>query len=332
MRTELSGMGTKIVGTGSYVPERVISNEQLELFLETSDEWIQSRTGIKERRISDTEDTSDLCAKAAKQILANAGVDAKEIGFVIVATMSPDYLSPSTASLVQDKIGAHSVMSFDVNAACSGFIYALSIAEKLMQSGSFRYGLVLGGEVMSKIVDWNDRSTAVLFGDGASGVLLEHTSEESFVLGEDIHADGSRGEALTAGKVAFSEKWGPQPATPLDLLQMDGRSIFDFAIRSVPKSIMDLTEKTGTHFEEVECIIAHQANYRILKAIAKKLKVPVELFASNIHKYGNTSAASIPILLDELVAGGELVLGSKKKVILTGFGGGLTWGSMLIQL
>src|SRR5690606_6739506 len=166
------------------------------------------------------------------------GVDAKEVGFVIVATMSPDYLSPSTASLVQDKIGAHSVMSFDVNAACSGFIYALSIAEKLMQSGSFRYGLVLGGEVMSKIVDCNDRSTAVLFGDRACVVLLEHTSEESFVLGEDIHADGSRGEALTAGKVSFSEKWGPQHATSHDLLQLDGRSIFDFAIRSVPKSIM----------------------------------------------------------------------------------------------
>ncbi|MBM6613947.1 ketoacyl-ACP synthase III [Desemzia sp. RIT804] len=325
-------MGTKIVGTGSYVPERIISNEQLETFLETSDEWIKSRTGIEERRISETENTSDLCAKAAQHILSNAGVSAEEVDFIVVATMTPDYLSPSTASLVQDKIGAHSIMSFDVNAACSGFVYALSIADKLMQSGSYRYGLVLGGEVMSKIVDWSDRSTAVLFGDGAGGVLLKHTQGESFVLGEDIHADGSRGHALTAGTLSLSEKWSSQEAEYQYPLQMEGRSIFDFAIRSVPQSIQNLLSDTNTPFEDVECIVAHQANERILKAIAKKLKVSPELFAVNISKYGNTSAASIPILLHELVAEDKLVLGSSKKIVLTGFGGGLTWGSMLIQL
>lgn len=325
-------MGTKIVGTGSYVPERIISNEQLETFLETSDEWIKSRTGIKERRISETENTSDLCAKAAHQILSNAGVQAEEVDFIVVATMTPDYLSPSTASLVQDKIGAHSIMSFDVNAACSGFVYALSIADKLMQSGSYRYGLVLGGEVMSKIVDWNDRSTAVLFGDGAGGVLLKHTPGESFVLGEDIHADGSRGNSLTAGTLSLPEKWSSQEPDHQYPLQMEGRSIFDFAIRSVPQSIQTLLSDTHTSFEDVECIVAHQANERILKAMAKKLKVPPELFAVNIDKYGNTSAASIPILLDELVAEDKLSLGSDKKIVLTGFGGGLTWGSMLIQL
>ena len=325
-------MGTKIVGTGSYVPERIISNEQLETFLETSDEWIKSRTGIKERRISETENTSDLCAKAAHQILSNAGVQAEEVDFIVVATMTPDYLSPSTASIVQDKIGAHSIMSFDVNAACSGFVYALSIADKLMQSGSYRYGLVLGGEVMSKIVDWNDRSTAVLFGDGAGGVLLKHTPGESFVLGEDIHADGSRGNSLTAGTLSLPEKWSSQEPDHQYPLQMEGRSIFDFAIRSVPQSIQTLLSDTHTSFEDVECIVAHQANERILKAIAKKLKVPPELFAVNIDKYGNTSAASIPILLDELVAEDKLSLGSNKKIVLTGFGGGLTWGSMLIQL
>lgn len=325
-------MGTKIVGTGSYVPERIISNEQLETFLETSDEWIKSRTGIKERRISETENTSDLCAQAAHQILSNAGVQVEEVDFIVVATMTPDYLSPSTASIVQDKIGAHSIMSFDVNAACSGFVYALSIADKLMQSGSYRYGLVLGGEVMSKIVDWNDRSTAVLFGDGAGGVLLKHTPGESFVLGEDIHADGSRGNSLTAGTLSLPEKWSSQEPDHQYPLQMEGRSIFDFAIRSVPQSIQTLLSDTHTSFEDVECIVAHQANERILKAIAKKLKVPPELFAVNIDKYGNTSAASIPILLDELVAEDKLSLGSNKKIVLTGFGGGLTWGSMLIQL
>ncbi|MFL2132273.1 beta-ketoacyl-ACP synthase III [Desemzia sp. FAM 24101] len=325
-------MGTKIVGTGSYVPERIISNEQLETFLETSDEWITSRTGIKERHISETENTSDLCAKAAQHILSNAGVQAEEVDFIVVATMTPDYLSPSTASLVQDKIGAHSIMSFDVNAACSGFVYALSIADKLMQSGSYRYGLVLGGEVMSKIIDWNDRSTAVLFGDGAGGVLLKHTPGESFVLGEDIHADGSRGNALTAGTLSLSEKWSSQKAEHQYSLQMEGRSIFDFAIRSVPQSIQKLLSDTNTPFEDVECIVAHQANERILKAIAKKLKISPELFAVNISKYGNTSAASIPLLLHELVAEDKLSLGSNKKIVLTGFGGGLTWGSMLIQL
>lgn len=325
-------MGTKLVGTGSYVPARIISNEQLESFLDTSDEWIKSRTGIKERRISETEDTSDLCAKAAQQILSNAGVQAEEVDFIVVATMTPDYLSPSTASLVQDKIGAHSIMSFDVNAACSGFVYALSIADKLMQSGSYRYGLVLGGEVMSKIVDWSDRSTAVLFGDGAGGVLLKHTPGESFVLGEDIHADGSRGKALTAGALSLSEKWSSQKIEHQTPLQMEGRSIFDFAIRSVPQSIQKLLGEANTPFDDVECIVAHQANERILKAIAKKLKVSPELFAVNISKYGNTSAASIPILLHELVAEDKLVLGSNKKIVLTGFGGGLTWGSMLIQL
>lgn len=325
-------MGTKIVGTGSYVPERIITNEQLELFLETSDEWIKSRTGIQKRHISETENTSDLCAKAAQNILLNAGVQAEEVDFIVVATMTPDYLSPSTASLVQDKIGAHSVMSFDVNAACSGFVYALSIADKLMQSGSYRYGLVLGGEVMSKIVDWDDRSTAVLFGDGAGGVLLKHTAGETFVLGEDIHADGSRGSALTAGTLPLTEKWSSQEAEHPYSLQMEGRSIFDFAIRSVPQSIQKLMDDTNTQYGDIEFIVAHQANYRILKAIAKKLKVPVDLFATNISEYGNTSAASIPILLHELVAEEKLVLGSNKKVVLTGFGGGLTWGSMLIQL
>lgn len=327
-------MGTKIKSTGSYVPERIVSNRRLEEFLDTSDEWIQSRTGIKQRHITETENTSDLCAKAAEVILTNGGIKSEEIDLIVVATMTPDYLSPSTASLVQEKIGAHTVMAFDINAACSGFVYALSIAEKMMQSGSFRYGLVLGGETMSRIIDWTDRSTAVLFGDGAGGVLLERTDGISFVLGEDIHADGSRGRALTASPLNFSNKWtSEKQAEEEDFpLKMEGRAIFDFAIRSVPQSIKTVLEKTATGFEEIECIVAHQANDRILKAIAKKLRISADLFASNIEHYGNTSAASIPILLHELVTTKKLVLGSQQEIVLTGFGGGLTWASMQIQL
>lgn len=324
-------MKAKIMGAGSYTPSKKVSNAMLEKMMDTNDEWIRTRTGIKTRHISEGENTSVLCGKAALDILEKAGISAKEIDFIIVATMTPDGLSPSTACLVQDYIGANPVMAFDVNAACSGFIYALSIAEKLIQSGSFNYGLVLGGEVMSKIIDWQDRSTAVLFGDGAGGVLLGASETESSFLGEDIHSDGSRGESLTAGS-RFVSNFQIENEMKDSYLQMDGRSIFDFAIRSVPESIRTVIASSNSTLEEIDCIVAHQANYRILKAIAKKLKIPVEKFATNIAEYGNTSAASIPILLDELLTNRDLVLGSKKKIVLTGFGGGLTWGSMLIQL
>ena len=324
-------MKAKIMGAGSYTPQKKVSNAMLEEIMDTNDEWIKSRTGIENRHISEGEDTSILCGKAALDILGKTSISAKEIDFIIVATMTPDGSSPSTACLVQDFIGAKPVMAFDVNAACSGFIYALSIAEKLIQSGAYQYGLVLGGEVMSKIIDWQDRSTAVLFGDGAGGVLLGASETENSFLGEDIHSDGSRGDSLTAGKRAVSN-FQLEQATENGFLKMEGRAIFDFAIRSVPESIRTVVEASNSTLEDIDCIVAHQANYRILKAIAKKLKIPVEKFATNIAEYGNTSAASIPILLDELLTNGDLVLGSKKKIVLTGFGGGLTWGSMLIQL
>ncbi|ALV21089.1 MAG: beta-ketoacyl-ACP synthase III [Carnobacterium sp.] len=325
-------MQAKIIGTGSYVPKKVVSNEMLESLMDTNDEWIKTRTGIEKRRISEEENTSVLCGKAAQSILDKAGVAAEEIDLIIVATMSPDYLSPSTACLVQDFLGAKQGMAFDISAACSGFIYALSVAEKMLQSGGFRYALVLGGEVMSKIINWEDRSTAVLFGDGAGGVLLERTDHEGSFLGEDIHADGSRGLALTTGSLAVQNPYSSQKELNDVFLKMEGRAIFDFAIRSVPQSIRTVAEAANLSLSDITRIIPHQANSRIIQAIAKKLKIPNEQFALNIANYGNTSAASIPILLDELVTAGELTLGTKEKIILTGFGGGLTWGSMLIQL
>ncbi|MEG0497299.1 MAG: beta-ketoacyl-ACP synthase III, partial [Carnobacterium sp.] len=269
----------------------------------------------------------------ALDILGKSDVSADKLDLIIVATMSPDYLSPSTACLVQDYIGASKSMAFDVSAACSGFIYALSVAEKMLSSGKFNYALVLGGEVMSKMIDWSDRSTAVLFGDGAGGVLLESTETEGSFIGEDIHSDGSRGLALTTGSLPVSNLYSGNNNHLTDVyLEMEGRAIFDFAIRSVPKSIKTVVEDAGIELSDVTRILPHQANSRIIQAIAKKLKIPFEQFALNISNYGNTSAASIPILLDELVSSGDLVLGTGKKIILTGFGGGLTWGSMLIQL
>jgi 3-oxoacyl-[acyl-carrier-protein] synthase-3 len=326
-------MQAKIIGTGSYVPKKIVSNELLESIMDTSDEWIKTRTGIENRRISETENTSVLCGKAALDILEKSHIPADKIDLIIVATMSPDYLSPSTACLVQDYIGANKSMAFDLSAACSGFIYALSVAEKMLSSGKFHYALIIGGEVMSKMVDWDDRSTAVLFGDGAGGVLLESTESKGSFIAEDIHSDGSRGLALTAGALPVVNPYSQQTKEQTDgYLGMEGRAIFDFAIRSVPKSIKTVVENAGIELSDVDRILPHQANSRIIQAIAKKLKIPFEQFALNISDYGNTSAASIPILLDELVSSGDLVLGTGKKIILTGFGGGLTWGSMLIQL
>lgn len=326
-------MQAKIIGTGSYLPQKIVSNEMLENVMDTNNEWIKTRTGIENRRISETENTSVLCGKAALDILGKSDVSADKVDLIIVATMSPDYLSPSTACLVQDYIGASKSMAFDVSAACSGFIYALSVAEKMLSSGKFNYALVLGGEVMSKMIDWSDRSTAVLFGDGAGGVLLESTETEGSFIGEDIHSDGSRGLALTTGSLPVSNLYSGNNNHLTDVyLEMEGRAIFDFAIRSVPKSIKTVVEDAGIELSDVTRILPHQANSRIIQAIAKKLKIPFEQFALNISNYGNTSAASIPILLDELVSSGDLVLGTGKKIILTGFGGGLTWGSMLIQL
>ncbi|MCA9765773.1 MAG: ketoacyl-ACP synthase III [Carnobacterium sp.] len=326
-------MQAKIINTGSYVPNKIVSNKDLETIMDTSDEWIKTRTGIENRRISETENTSVLCGKAALDILEKSTITADKVDLIIVATMSPDYLSPSTACLVQDYIGASKSMAFDVSAACSGFIYALSVAEKMLSSGKFHYALVLGGEVMSKIVDWDDRGTAVLFGDGAGGVLLESTSSQGSFIAEDIHSDGSRGLALTTGALPVSNPYSQNEKNSSDIhLKMEGRAIFDFAIRSVPNSIKAVVETAGIDLSDIERIIPHQANSRIIQAIAKKLKRPFEQFALNISDYGNTSAASIPILLDELVSSGDLVLGTGKKIILTGFGGGLTWGSILIRI
>lgn len=320
-----------IRSVGKYVPETILTNDELSHWLDTSDEWIFTRTGIKQRHISLTEDTSDLCIKAACKALKRANINGEDVGLIIVATMSPDSQSPSVACLVQEEIGAHQAMVFDVSAACSGFIYACSIAEKMLLHSTYEYALVLGGEVMSKVVDWKDRSTAVLFGDGAGGILLQKHSHTHSFLGEEIHADGTRGQALKSGENTVSNVLTEKKKEE-SYLRMDGREIFDFVVRTVPKNIRSVVENNELKLEDVDYYLMHQANARLIQAVAKKLKLPMEKFPMNISKYGNTSAASLPILLEELVEEGKIEFGSNQTIVLTGFGGGLTWGSLLIRV
>lgn len=323
-------MKVSIRSTGKYVPSQSVTNQDLTQWLDTSDEWISTRTGILTRHISQGENTSELCAKAANQILQRAGISGEEVGLIIVATMTPDAQSPSVACRVQADIGATGAMAFDVNAACSGFVYACSVAEKLLKTTSTSYALVLGGEVMSKAINWKDRSTAVLFGDGAGGVLLEKNIPTNQFIGEDIHADGTRGGALVSGRAEVSNPFVEEENNPY--LEMTGRDIFDFVVRTVPKSIRNVVEQNGYTLEEVDYFLLHQANARLIQAVAKKLKRPIEKFPMNIEHYGNTSAASLPILLDDCIQEGIITLGSDQTIVLTGFGGGLTWGSLLLRV
>lgn len=321
----------KISQATYYVPSQVVTNDDLSKIMDTSDEWITSRTGIRERRISQSEDTSDLASQVAKELLKKASLKAKEIDFIIVATITPDAMMPSTAACVQAKIGAVNAFAFDLTAACSGFIFALSVAEKMIKSGQYQKGLVIGAEVLSKIIDWSDRTTAVLFGDGAGGVLLEADFSEHFLF-ESIHSDGSRGESLTSGEHAVSSPFSQVDKKDDCFLKMDGRAIFDFAIRDVSKSISTLIRKSDMPVEAIDYFLLHQANIRILDKMAKKIGADREKFPANMMKYGNTSAASIPILLAECVENGTIELNGSHTVLLSGFGGGLTWGSLIVKI
>ncbi|MGX7195362.1 beta-ketoacyl-ACP synthase III [Enterococcus olivae] len=317
----------QVTATASYVPEKIVTNDQLSEIMDTSDEWIYSRTGIKARHIATNENTSDLCINVAEQLLAKKNLSPEELDFILVATMSPDYNSPSVACMVQGAIGATKAFAFDISAACAGFVYALSMGEKLIRTGSQK-GLIIGGEVLSKVLDWEDRTTAVLFGDGAGGVLLEATDQQH-VLKESLQADGTRGMSLTSGYRGSKNPYGRSGVEQTSCLTMTGRDIFDFATRDVAKSIDELIKEDK---ETIDYFLLHQANSRILDKIARKVKVPREKFLQNMDKYGNTSGATIPILLDEAIAEGTLTLGSKQKLVLSGFGGGLTWGTMIIAL
>lgn len=314
----------KITCTGRYVPENVVSNQQLSTMMETSDEWISSRTGIRARNIVTNENTSDLCIKVAEQLLKKSGKKPEELDFILVATMTPDYGTPSVACLVQGSIAAQNAFAFDISAACSGFVYALSMGEKLIRTGK-RLGMIIGGETLSKVIDWNDRTTAVLFGDGAAGVILEADTEEHF-LSEKLQADGKRAKSLTSGYLENKSPFYTESSEESNYLKMTGRDIYDFSLKDVASNIREIVE------EDVDYLLLHQANKRIIEKISRKLAIPREKFLTNMEQNGNTSAASIPLLLDESVEAGVLKIGSGQKIVLTGYGGGLTWGSILLAL
>lgn len=318
---------TKISCTARYVPSNVVINDQLSKIMDTSDEWIVSRTGIRSRHISIAENTSDLSTKVAGYLLEKSGKKANEIDFIIVATMTPDFGTPSVACQVQGRIGAHQAFAFDISAACSGFIYGLSVADKLIRTGK-KCGLVIGSETLSKVIDWQDRTTAVLFGDGAAGVLVE-ASPTQYFLNEKLCSDGTRNESLTSGYTENKNPYYKETEEVSKYLKMNGRQIYDFSLKDVTKNIKDIL---ADEKETIDYFLLHQANKRIIEKISKKLAIPREKFLTNMESNGNTSAASIPLLLDESVDKGVLKLGSNQKIVLTGYGGGLTWGSLLVTL
>lgn len=323
----------QITNVAKQVPNRVVTNQDLAKFLDTSDDWIVSRTGIRERRIVEEETVSSLSSQVVRQLMKER--DILSLDFIIVATMTGDFATPSVACLVQREVGADNALCFDINAACSGFIYALSTAEAFISSGKYARGVVIGADVMSSLLDWSDRSTAVLFGDGAAGVLLENTSVTPKFIGEKIQADGQRAFALYGNENVSQfphQSLDNRNNVAVDGLKMTGKQIFDFALRDVSKNMTQLLGKFPEFNAHLTYVLAHQANSRILDAIAKKTGISQEKFLSNVANYGNTSAASVPLLLAEFVESGELVIGSEQHLILTGYGAGLTWGSILVKL
>jgi len=324
--------GVKFAGTGSYVPERVLTNHDLERMVDTSDEWIRTRTGILERRIAaDDQPTSALAHAAAAAALAAAGRDAAEIELIVVATLTPDHPFPNTACYVQQKLGAHKAACFSLEAACSGFLYGLQAAAALIQTGIYRNALVIGAEKLSSLVDWTDRNTCVLFGDGAGAVVLERTdANHNALLASNLGADGNYSELLyvPAGGSALPASHATLDQR-LNCIKMNGREVFKLAVGAMVGAANEVMAQTGIPIAEVRWLVPHQANDRIIQAVGKRLGIPEERVFVNLDKYGNTSAATIPIALDEIVRGGAVEHG--ENLLLVAFGGGLTWGAVLIR-
>ena len=310
-------MGTKIEGLGVYLPQKVLTNFDLERMVDTSDEWITTRTGIKERRIAEDETVVDMAVAAAEEAIKNSNIPKEEIDAVILATLSPHLGFPATACLVQDRLGLPpKAMSFDISAACSGFLYGLDIADAYLKSKKKRVALVIGAEKLSSIIDWKDRSTCVLFGDGAGAAVVRYDeNSESDLLSSKLYTKGS------AWNILYRELCG--------YLQMEGRKVFKEAVNGMTQASKEAIEEAGLSVEDIDLVIPHQANFRIIKAVAEKLGIPLEKVYVNVNRYGNTSAASIPIAMYEALKEGKLKRGM--NVLLTAMGGGLTWGSIVLR-
>ena len=319
-----AGTNVTITGLGVHVPDRVVSNDELAQHVETSDEWIRERTGIRERRMAAQEEAlSDVSLPAARAALEQAGIAGKDVDLLIVATVTPDMAFPSTAALLADRLGADRAAAYDLSAGCTGFVYALAQAYGMVGAGLSGRALVVGGDLLSRILDWHDRATLVLFGDGAGAAVVEPAAEPGF-LGFELGADGGGGESLWlpgSGSRIFDE--------PERYVKMNGREVFKFATRVLVQSAHDLLEQCGVSVEDVDVYVPHQANVRIIDHAAKKLGFPQEKVVINVDRYGNTSSGSIPLALADAVADGRLRAG--QLVLMTGMGAGLTWGSALMR-
>ncbi|MDA2036083.1 beta-ketoacyl-ACP synthase III [Bacillus cereus] len=307
-------MNVGILGIGRYVPEKVVTNHDLEKIMDTSDEWIRTRTGIAERRIADdTIDTSYMAVEASKKALEDAGISGEDIDLILVATVTPDRAFPAVACVIQEAIGAKHAAAMDLSAACAGFMYGMITAQQFIQTGTYKNVLVVGSDKLSKIVDWNDRNTAVLFGDGAGAIVMGAVSEGKGVLSFELGADGSGGKHL------YQDEY----------VMMNGREVFKFAVRQLGDSCLRVLDKAGLTKEDVDFLVPHQANIRIMESARERLNLPQEKMSMTIEKFGNTSASSIPIAMVEELQNGHIQDGD--LIILVGFGGGLTWGAVALR-
>jgi 3-oxoacyl-[acyl-carrier-protein] synthase-3 len=319
---------SRIIGTGSYLPEKVVTNADLEMMVETSDEWIRDRTGIRQRHVAATgETTGDLALYAATHALDAAGVKASEIDLIVLGTTTPDIIFPSTACLLQHRLGANGCAAFDVNAACSGFIYALSVADKFIQSGTVRTALVVGSETLTRMIDWTDRGTCVLFGDGAGAVVLRADTEAG-VLSTHLHADGGY-KHLLYNPVGVSAGFKLDEPNAGVRVMMTGNEVFKVAVKTLDSVVEETLTANNLQKSDIDWLIPHQANLRIIQATAKRLDMPMERVVVTVDMHGNTSSASVPLALDLAVRSGRIERG--QLVLLEAFGGGFTWGSALIR-
>lgn len=322
----------RVIGTGSYLPEKILTNFDLEKMVDTNNDWILARTGIEQRRIAaENEHTSDLATKAAERALEMAGVAPEEIDLIVMGTITGDYPWPATACIVQNNLGAKNAYAYDISAACSGFVYALSSAVDFLEAGRGKKALVIGSEILSRIIDWSDRNTCVLFGDGAGAVVLDLQDGESGILSSHMHSDGSYLELLYQPGFGTRNLVTPEAAADKrnSSLVMQGNEVFKVAVRSLTEVSQEALAANNLSHENVDLFIPHQANRRILEATAKRLKLTDEQCFINVHKYGNTSGATIPIAMDE--ANRQGLLKSGDNILMAAFGGGFTWGSVLLR-
>lgn len=319
---------SRIAGTGSYLPSKVLTNDDLSKIVDTSDEWIVSRTGIRERHIAaDGETTGDLAFHAAVRALEAAGVEASELDLIVLGTTTPDLVFPSTACLLQHRLGADGCAAFDVNAACSGFIFALSVADKFIRTGSAKTVLVVGSETLTRMVDWSERTTCVLFGDGAGAVVLKADTETG-ILSTHLHADGGKKELLWS-PVGVSVGFNESEKNAGVRIRMAGSDVFKYAVKALDAIVEETLSANGIDRHDIDWLIPHQANLRIIEATAKRLDMPMERVIVTVDRHGNTSSGSVPLALDEAVRSGKVQRG--QLLLLEAFGGGFTWGSALLR-